>query len=291
MKRSIGEVIFDNINIIILIILSILTLYPMLHVIFASFSHPDELIRHQGIMIYPQGFSLTAYRVVLNNNLILSGYINTIIYVGVGTSLSLLLTMFCAYVLSRSNFYWKNPILAVILLTMFVSGGMIPMYLTVEALGLIDTRWAIILPTAISTYNMIIMRTGFASVSISLEESAKLDGANDFTILFRIFTPISKPIIAVIILYYGVANWNSWFNAMIYLRDRNLYPLQLLLREILILNLTAEMSGNIDYMDIERVGESIKYTTIVVATVPVLMIYPFLQKYFVKGIMIGSVKE
>ena len=174
---------------------------------------------------------------------------------------------------------------------MFFGGGMIPTYLLVNNLGLTNTYWALILPTAISTYNMIIMRTGFAAIPESLEESAKIDGANHFTILFKIVIPLAKPTMAVIVLYYAVACWNSWFNAMIYLQKRrDLQPLQLILRGILIENDTSNMQdGNVG-QDTESIAESIKYAVIVVATLPILAIYPFLQKYFIKGIMIGAVK-
>jgi putative aldouronate transport system permease protein len=179
----------------------------------------------------------------------------------------------------------------IIVFTMFFSGGLIPNYLTVMNLGLIDSRWAIILPSAISTYNMIIMRTSFSSIPDSLEESATIDGANDITILTCIILPLSLPIIAVMVLFYGVSHWNSWFSAMFYLRSRTLYPLQLILREILITNSIDNMTTDVSAMDKEPIGESIKYATIMVATLPVLFIYPFLQKYFVKGVMIGAIKE
>ena len=291
MRRTRGETVFALFNNAILLLLTIVTLYPILHVLFASISDPNQLMKHSGLLLRPQGFSLAAYRIVLRNKLILSGYMNTIFYVVTGTTINIVFTSLGAYVLSRSGFYWRKPILLFIMLTMFVTGGMIPTFLVVEGLGMINTRWAIILPGAVSTYNMLIMRTGFASVHVSLEESAKIEGADDFTILWRIFMPVCTPIIAVMVLFYGVAHWNAWFGAMIYLRSRNLYPLQLLLREILIHNMLTEMNTNVEYLDLERVGETIKYSTIAVVTLPILMIYPFLQKYFVKGIMIGSVKE
>ena len=177
-----------------------------------------------------------------------------------------------------------------ILLTMFFSGGMVPDFLLVEGLGLIDTRWALILPSAINTFNLIIMRTAFAAVPDAMEESAKLEGANDITILFKIYVPISKAVMAVMVLYYAVAHWNSWFPAMLYLRSRALYPLQLILREILIMNSLDSMRGNIDFNDLYRVADTIKYATIIVSTIPILMLYPFLQKYFVRGVMIGALK-
>ena len=175
-----------------------------------------------------------------------------------------------------------------IVFTMFFSGGLIPMYLLMQNLSLINTRWAMWLPGMIGTTNLIIMRTSFKAIPSSLEESARIDGANDFVILYRVIVPLSKPVIAVMLLYYGVGHWNSWFNAMIYLQDRNLYPLQLILREILIDSTTdvIELGGD----DSEPIAQTIKYATIMVATVPILCVYPFLQKYFVKGVMIGAIK-
>lgn len=185
---------------------------------------------------------------------------------------------------------WKNPIMFLIVFTMFFNGGLIPTYLLVNNLGLLDSRWALIIPSAMSAYNLIIMRTSFQGIPVSLEESAKLDGANDFTVLFRIVLPLSMPVVAVMILFYGVGHWNSWFNALIYLRTRDLYPLQLILREILITNSTDSMMTGVGGADKMPIGETIKYATIIVATIPILLLYPFLQKYFVKGVMIGAIK-
>jgi len=178
-----------------------------------------------------------------------------------------------------------------IVVTMFFQGGLIPTYLLVSNLGLVDTPWAMIIPGAINTWNLIIMRTSFQAVPASLEESAKIDGANEWTIMWRIILPLSIPVMAVMVLFYAVGHWNAWFNAMIYLRDRNLYPLQLILREILITNSTDSMMTNASGVDKMPISETIKYATIMVATIPILVLYPFLQKYFVKGVMIGALKE
>ncbi|MDF2670217.1 MAG: sugar transporter permease [Paenibacillus sp.] len=290
-KQSLGERLFDSGNTIFLVLLCIGTVYPFLYVLFASLSDPGELIRTRGLILYPQGFSLDAYRLVFANPMIMVGYANTLFYVVVGTSINLLLTAFGAYALSRRTIMLKNPIMMLIVFTMFFSGGLIPNYLLVSELGLLNTRWALIIPGAISTYNLIIMRTSFQGIPASIEESAKMDGANDFTILFRIILPLSLPIVSVMILFYGVSHWNAWFNALLYLRDRDLYPLQLVLREILITNSTDSMTTGASDVDKALIGESIKYAAIIVATVPVLFLYPFLQKYFVKGVMIGAVKE
>lgn len=220
--------------------------------------------------------------------MIFLSYQNTVIYVVLGTVINIFMTTLGAYGLSRKNVLLSNAIMFFIVFTMFFSGGLIPMYLLMQNLSLINTRWAMWLPGMIGTTNLIIMRTSFKAIPSSLEESARIDGANDFVILYRVIVPLSKPVIAVMLLYYGVGHWNSWFNAMIYLQDRNLYPLQLILREILIDSTTdvIELGGD----DSEPIAQTIKYATIMVATVPILCVYPFLQKYFVKGVMIGAIK-
>lgn len=192
--------------------------------------------------------------------------------------------------ISRKSLRFKKPIMLFIVFTMYFNGGLIPYYFTVKDLGLINSIWALIIPSSVSTFNLIIMRTSFEAIPDSLEESAKLDGANDFTILFRIIIPLAKPVIAVMVLYYGVSHWNAWFNAMLFLRDRALYPLQLILREILIKSDTASMTGGANAADVAQMSETLKYATIMVATVPILCLYPFLQKYFVKGVMVGAIK-
>ncbi len=290
-KESPSRKAFNVFNIIFMLCMIVITLYPLLYVVFASMSDSNELMKHSGLLLKPVGFSWAAYKAVFLNPNILQGYKNTIIVLISSVAVSMFLTCLAAYVLSRKNVLFNGVITFIIMFTMFFSGGMIPTYLLVNNLGLTNTYWALILPTAISTYNMIIMRTGFAAIPESLEESAKIDGANHFTILFKIVIPLAKPTMAVIVLYYAVACWNSWFNAMIYLQKRrDLQPLQLILRGILIENDTSNMQdGNVG-QDTESIAESIKYAVIVVATLPILAIYPFLQKYFIKGIMIGAVK-
>lgn len=204
--------------------------------------------------------------------------------------LNILLTSFGAYVLSRRELMIKKPFMLYIIFTMFFSGGLIPFYYVVTSLGMYDTLAAVILPGAINTFNLIILRTGFEGIPVSLEESAKLDGAGDLTILFKIMIPLTLPTLAVITLYYTVAAWNAWFNAMIFIRTRSLYPLQLVLREILIGSDTSIMENGADLGAAQAISETIQYAVIIVATLPVLMIYPFLQKYFVKGVLVGAVK-
>lgn len=289
-KESKGQKVFNVFNVMIMIFLVIITLYPMLYVLFASLSKPNEYMAHQGILVKPLGFTLGSYEAVLKNPMISIGYKNTIFVVVVGVALNIFMTSLGAYVLSRKGLMLKGFFMFFIVFTMFFSGGLIPFYFTVKGLGLDNKLWALIIPGAISTYNLIIMRTAFNAVPDSLEESAKLDGASHYTILFRIMIPLTLPTIAVMVLYYGVAHWNAWFNAMIFIRKRELYPLQLILREILIANDTNNMILNSNAGDQEMLSETIKFAVIIVSTVPILALYPFLQRYFVKGVMIGAVK-
>jgi len=290
-KPTFGERVFDFFNAALMVILCFLTLYPFLYVAFSSLSDPGLLAQHRGLLWKPSGFSLEAYKAVFANPNILSGYRNTLFYVVFGTLINMFMTCLGAYFLSRRNVFFKNAVMFMIVVTMFFQGGLIPTYLLVSNLGLVDTPWAMIIPGAINTWNLIIMRTSFQAVPASLEESAKIDGANEWTIMWRIILPLSIPVMAVMVLFYAVGHWNAWFNAMIYLRDRNLYPLQLILREILITNSTDSMMTNASGVDKMPISETIKYATIMVATIPILVLYPFLQKYFVKGVMIGALKE
>ena len=289
-KTSLGSKIFDIINVIVMFGLMLITFYPMVDILFASFSGGNALLAHTGLRFWPVDFSLEGYKMVFKDPMIVKGYMNTLFVVLVGSSISLVLTALGAYFLSRKNVMLQTPVMLYIIFTMFFSGGMIPFYFTVKQLGLYNSLWSLILPTAMNTFNLIIMRTGFSSIPDSLEESAKLDGAGHLTILFRIVLPLSMPVIAVIILYYAVEKWNAWFHAMMFIQDRVKYPLQLVLRGILLSNDTAAMTGGVGTVDQEAIGESIKYGVIIVATLPILVVYPFLQKYFVKGVMVGAVK-
>lgn len=289
-KTNSGERIFGIFNGLFLTLLMILMFYPFYYVLIASVSVPDALVQNRGLLYHPLGFTTAAYEKVFDNPMILISYGNTIFYVAVGTAVNIFLTSFGAYGLSRKSLYYRNHLMFMITFTMFFSGGLIPTYLLVKSLGITDTRLALILPNAISAWNLIIMRTYFLGVPESLEESAKIEGANDFTILFRIIIPVSMPIVSVMILFYGVAHWNSWFDAMIYLKKRSLFPLQLILREILIINNTEDMMAGGGDINKYNISEIIKYATIIVATLPILLLYPLLQKYFVKGVMIGAIK-
>ncbi|WP_372630342.1 carbohydrate ABC transporter permease [Cohnella sp.] len=291
MKLTASDRVFNFANGILMLLLVVITLYPFYHVVMASLSDSNRLIAHQGLLLNPLGFSWDAYARVLDNPNIFSGYRNTFVILIVGTLTNLFFTALGAYGLSR-KFLLRKPIMIAIIFTMYFSGGLIPTYLLVNNwLHMGNSLLALIVPVAISTWNLIIMRTSFEALPESLIESAKIDGAGEFGILFRIVIPLSMPVVAVMILYYGVAHWNSWFNAMLFLRNRELFPLQLILREILVLNDTSSMQLGDAMADQEGVRESIKYATIMVATVPILLIYPFLQRFFAKGVMIGAVKE
>lgn len=286
------DLIIDVIVTLFMVFIIIITLYPFYYIIVASISQPVALMAHRGLLFWPLGSpTLDAYRMVIfQNPMIELGYLNTIGYVLGGTALNIVMTTLGAYALSRENVKLGPPIMFGITFTMMFSGGMIPLFLLVRDLGWINSRLSQIVPTAISVYNLIILRTSFQSIPNSLIESAELDGANDFTILLRIVLPLSGAVMAVMVLFYSVSHWNSWFPAMLYLRKRELYPLQLILREILITNNTDNMSVGAAASDQAPIGVAIQYATIIVSTLPIMLVYPFLQKYFVKGVMIGAIK-
>jgi len=271
------------------LVFSVVMLYPMLHVLFTSLSEPGRLTKHRGVMFGPLGLDITAYRVVFGNSRILTGYMNTLFILAVGLTVNLTLTSLGAYFLSRKHVMLFKPIMIMILISMYFSGGLIPFFLTVRNLRLYNTRWALIFPVALSTYNMIVLRSYFQTIPDSLAESVFMDGGGHMTVLFRIVLPLSLPAMAVMVLYYGVGHWNSWFNAMIFIRDSSKYPLQLILRDMLIAGTSLDIkNAGVNYQEIE---ESVKAATIIVSTLPILAIYPFLQRYFVGGLMIGSLKE
>lgn len=290
-KESFGSKCFNVFNIIFMIFMIIITAYPMLYVAFASVSDSNELMSHSGLLLRPLGFNLKGYTEVFKNPMTLSGFGNTIFYVIAGTAINMVVTTLGAYALSRPQLWIKKYVNLGIVFTMFFSGGLIPAYLLVKDLGLYDTRWALLLPVAVNSWNYMVMRSSFTGFSRSLEEAAKIDGANDFLILFRIALPVFKSTIAVMVLFYAVGHWNSWFQASIYLSSRELYPLQLYLREILILSNTEAMNSGANTGDAYAISETIKYSTVMISTIPILIVYPFLQKYFVNGVMVGAVKE
>lgn len=286
-----GERAFSVWNYAFITVLILFMLYPFWHSLMASLSEPMKLMQHKGLMIAPAGFSLSAYVEVFKNPNILTGFKNTLIVLVTAVSMNIVLTLIAAYALSRKNFILRKPLTVFIVLTMFISGGLIPLYLTVYNVGLINTRWAMILPTVINTYNIIITRTYMETLPSSLEESACLEGAGHATVLFRILVPMSVPIIAVDVLFFAVFKWNGWFQPMLFLNKRELFPLQLLLREILIMNDLSSMTASVNVIDKEPVGETIQYATMMVSTLPIVIVYPFLQKYFVNGLTAGAIKE
>jgi len=289
-KISPAQRIFDIFNVIFMLIMVVIMLYPVWHVACASFSDSNVLLGHQGLLLLPKGFNVNAYRAVFTNKMIGVGYKNTLIILAFGVAVNMIMTTLAAYCLSRKNLFLGKLIMKMITLTMFISGGLIPSYLLItRTLDMNNSLLALIIPTAINTYNFIIMRTSFSQIPEALIESARLDGASHLQVLIKIVVPTSTSIIAVMVLYYAVGHWNAWFNASIYLKDRSLFPLQLVLREILIQNDTSAMSDALA-ADQYAIGESIKYAIIMVATVPILCVYPYLQKYFTKGVMIGAVK-
>lgn len=290
-RKTIGNRIFDICNTLFMLFMILITLYPFYYVITCSLSDSNFLVGDKGAMLWPKGFSLNAYGAVFKNPNILSGYKITLFVVVLGTAINVLMTAMGAFVVTRRNFPMSKIMMKMMIFTMYFSGGMIPSYLLVNNfLGLNDSLWALILPMAVSTYNLIIMKTNFEGIPQSLEESAEIDGANDIAIFFRIILPLSIPILAVMVLFYGVSHWNSWFQALLYISSRRKYPLQLILREILIMNTMGDMLQGEGSGDKYTIGEGIRYATIIAATLPILFVYPFIQKYFVKGIMIGAVK-
>ncbi len=289
-RESSGRKIFKVVNAILLVLFGFCCLAPMLHVLSSSISDPIALTRDQGFHLLPVlPLNLSGYKTVLSYRNIAVGYGNTLFYVTIGTVLNLILTTLAAYVLSNKRFAPRNKIMLLMAFTMLFNGGMIPNYMLVRNLGLIDSRAAVLLPGAFSVFNLVIMRTSFAEIPASLEESARLDGANDLQILMRIIIPVSKATIAVIGLFVAITFWNSWFTASIYLQDREKWPLQMFLREILITTSQRSLDSGARMNTVVQ-QTLVKYCTIIVATVPILCIYPFVQKYFVKGIMLGSIK-
>ena len=285
-KKSTEDFILDIAIYLILIILTILCLYPMWYVLVASFTSSTELVKNPGFLLWPTKFVANTYRLVFQNPLIMNSFANSVKILIVALPINIVITMLCGYFLSCTGMMWKKPISYMIMFTMFFGGGLIPCYLNIRALGLYNTIWALVLPGALSVYNAIICKTAIEAVPDSLKESAYIDGANDFQIIFKIILPLIKPTLAVLLLYYGVGHWNSWFAASIYIKDNDKLPVQNILRSILLANKDMAESGD----TYNEYAETIKYAAIVISTVPVLCIYPFLQKYFAKGTMVGAVK-
>ena len=294
LRRTKNDKVFDTINTAFSSFVFLIVIYPLIYILSSSFSSTSAVITGK-VWLFPVEPSLIGYKAVFTNGYILSGYANTIFYTFFGTIVNLAVTILAAYPLSRKDFRYRNPIMFIFAFTMFFSGGLIPTYLLINRLGMINTRWVMIIPPALNVWNMIIMRTYFqANISDELLEAAKMDGCSDFRFLLRVALPLSGAIIAVMTLFYAVFHWNAFFSAFIYLSEKRLYPLQLILREILVfsqIDVTEMASESIDeLMYRQGLADLLKYSLIIVASVPVLMLYPFIQRYFVKGVMIGAIK-
>ena len=292
-KRTRSSFFFDMFNALFMLILMIMTLYPFIYVFFASISNPMLLMSYRGILWRPQGFSLRGYQLVFRNAGLINGFSVTLFVVIAGTACNMVMSLLFAYVLSRRTMMWHMLITGLAVFTMYFSGGMIPSYIVVKSLGLIDSLWALILPGLISTWNVIILRTALMSVPYELEESAKIDGAGDFRILVLILIPMIVPTIAAISLFFMVGHWNAWSSALIYIKSPEKFPLQLVLRSILIRNETqGAVAGEAMYEPGEDYAARIllQYAVIIISITPIICVYPFLQKYFTKGIMIGALK-
>ncbi|MFE5317531.1 carbohydrate ABC transporter permease [Paenibacillus sp. NPDC056579] len=283
---------FTIINYTVLSLFLITIMYPLIYIVSASISSSEAVISG-AVWLWPIDPTLDGYSAVFKHKLIWSGFMNSIFYTVAGTAINVVMTILAAYPLSRKDFYGKNVFMFLFVFTMMFSGGLIPTYLVVKDLGLLNTTWSMLLPGALGVWNMIITRTYFqTTIPDELLEASQLDGCTDFQFIWKIVLPLSGPIIAVITLFYAVGHWNSYFNALIYLKNQNLYPLQLVLRDILVQN-DVDLNMLMDVAEQakrEGLRELLKYSLIVVATVPLLVVYPFVQKYFVKGVMIGSLK-
>ena len=299
-RQSRGDRAFGIVNGLLIALSFAITLYPLIYVISASISSPDAVASGR-MILWPVDITWKGYQYILQYGDIWTGYANTLFYTLVGTSINLIVTLPCAYGLSRRDVPFRGLVMTLFLITMYISGGLIPGYINLSEMHMINTRWVLLLPGAVSTYNLIVARTFFANtIPWELHEAAFLDGCSNIRLFLKIVLPLSAPIVVVMTLYYGVAHWNSYFNAMIYLSDRSKYPLQVFLREILTKGQFAAdaiQSGAsfteeemIAMMKETETANLIKYCVIIVSTVPMMILYPFLQRFFAKGVMIGAVK-
>ena len=290
-KKSVSGRIFDTANTLFLICLTLITVYPCYYVFVASVSEPNAFYKGFAFVLWPRDFGIYSYLNVLKNSDIWLGYRNTLFYVIVGTLLSVILTTSAAFCLSRSRMKGRNAIMMMITFSMYFGGGMIPTYLTIRSLGILNTPLAMIIPNVVSAYNLIITLSYFKSIPISLDEAARIDGAGSFTIFWKVMLPLATPIVAVISLYYAVSIWNDYMSGLLYIINPKLKPLQMVLRDILLQEGGGvNQSGSVSSGDEVAYAANIRYATIVVSTVPILCVYPFIQRYFIKGVMIGAVK-
>lgn len=288
-RRTAGDAAFSVVTYVFILLVLLVTLYPFLYIISSSVSDAGAVARAE-VWLLPKGpLNVDAYQRVLSDPMLLTSYGNTLWYVAVGTIVNLVMTTTLAYPLARTGFKGKRVLMMGIVFTMYFSGGMVPSYILVKNLGLIDNRWALIIPVAISTYNLIVTRSFFEGIPDTIHEAATIDGAGEFRIFSQIILPLSKPILATMVLFYAVSHWNSYFNAMLYLNKEEFYPLQLFLRRILIQYEASEMMTDV-MNNRDSVSMTIRYAAIVISTLPIMCVYPFLQKYFVKGVMVGAIK-
>ena len=295
-SRSVNDRIFDAVLMVLLTSIFIIVAYPLYFVIISSISNPLAVAGGE-VILYPVGFTLDGYMEVFKQRTIMRGFTNSLLYTFTGVCLNLTLTLPTSYALSRRDFFARKPVMMFYMITMFVSGGMMPTYLVIRDLKMLNTMWALIVPGAITVYNMIVARTFFSTnIPLELFEAAKLDGCGNTRFFFKIVLPLSSAIVAILVLYYGIGHWNSYFSALLYIDDRSKWPLQMELRNILLLNAMANQHQVYNAEQLaekqrqEALMEMMKYSLIIVSCIPVMIIYPFVQKHFVKGVMIGSVK-
>ncbi|MBT2759556.1 carbohydrate ABC transporter permease [Mesobacillus foraminis] len=289
MKESIQYKIFKVFNTIILLLIVFLTLYPFINVVAQSFSS-EAYINSGKVSLFPRGFNVDTYKTVIKDTMFWTNYKNTVIYTVVGTAISMVLTTMFAYALSKKRLIGRRPLTLFAVFTMFFNGGLIPNYVLINSLGMANTMWAIVLPGAISIYNMLIMKSFFENMPDELEEAASIDGLNQYGILLKIILPLSKAVIATMILFYAVAYWNSWFSAFLYLDQKELFPVTIYLRNMIAGATSGMNSGATSADNLTQIAANIKSVTMVLTILPILTIYPFVQKYFVTGVMLGSVK-
>lgn len=289
--KSKGDKAFDAVLVVISLLVILVIAYPLYFVIIASFSKP-EMVLNGEITFFPKGFNIESYKMLLSERKVWVGYRNTLLYTVLGTCINLVLTTLAAFPLSRKDMPARTLLTFVISFTMLFGGGMIPVYMVVKGLHLTDSIWAMIIPNAIATYNLLVMKNYFqTNIPDELQEAAEIDGCSHAQVLLRVIMPLSKPILAVVVLFYAVGHWNAFFNAVLYLRNQELYPLQIVLRDILLQNSLEAVGGDLTGM-YEKVmrGETMKYALIIIASAPVILLYPLIQKYFVQGIMVGAIK-
>lgn len=291
-----GDTAFEAVNTLLLVSVGLVIVIPVLNVVASSFSSSDHILAGD-VTVYPRGFTLLSYERIFRYKLVLSGFLNSLFYVTAGTSLNLVLTVCLAYPLSRRDLRGLAVIGIFVLIPMFFRGGIVPTFLLVNSLGLVNTRWAVILPAGLSIWNTIVARTYFANLPQELTEASEIDGCSDLRFLAQVVLPLSRPILAVLVLWYAIDHWNTYFNALLYLFDESRFPLQLVLARILIINESiiaqAMAGGDIDIrtlMESTEILQTLKFALIVVASVPMMILYPFIQKHFAKGVMIGSIK-